>query len=122
MADRLCPLFIDGTAGRLFAIYLAPAPEAPRRGAVLYLPPFAEEMNRSRRMVLLQARRMVELGYQVLIVDLYGTGDSEGDFADARWAIWRADYLNCGYPVVLDNNINGALRRRTRPIDHDRPA
>jgi exosortase A-associated hydrolase 2 len=86
------PLFIEGPAGRLFAVYYAPA-GAPRANseAVLYLPPFAEEMNRSRRMAALQARALAERGFAVLVLDPYGTGDSEGDFADARWETWRAD-------------------------------
>lgn len=31
------------------------------------------------------------MGYGVLVVDYYGTGDSEGDFADATWPIWQQD-------------------------------
>jgi exosortase A-associated hydrolase 2 len=59
--------------------------------AVLYLPPFAEEMNKARRMAMLQAHRFAGQGQGVLIPDLFGTGDSEGDFGDARWDIWLAD-------------------------------
>ena len=50
------PIFIDSPSGRLFGVYCAPGASTRRRGAVLYVPPFAEEMNRSRRMVALQAR------------------------------------------------------------------
>lgn len=86
------PLFIDGAAGRLFAVYYAPPGTPPEGGeAVLYLPPFAEEMNRSRRMAALQARALARRGVAALILDPFGTGDSEGDFADARWETWRAD-------------------------------
>ncbi len=85
------PFFLPGPAGKLFALHLRPAgPELPKNG-ILFFPPFAEEMNKSRRMVSLQARRMAALGYQVLLIDLFGTGDSEGDFVDARWEGWRAD-------------------------------
>lgn len=42
-------------------------------------------------MAMLQARRFAEQGQGVLIPDLFGTGDSEGDFGDARWDIWLAD-------------------------------
>ncbi len=65
------------------------------RGGVLYAPPFAEELNKSRRMVALQARRLAAAGFGVLIPDLYGTGDSAGDFGDARWEIWREDLARC---------------------------
>jgi len=56
--------------------------------AVVFFPPFAEEMNKARRMVILQAERLANLGLACLIVDLYGTGDSQGDFGEASWEIW----------------------------------
>lgn len=60
---------------------------------MLFVPPFAEEMNKSRRMVALQARALAADGWTVLVPDLYGCGDSDGDFADADWAQWREDVL-----------------------------
>ena len=85
------PIFLDGPAGRLFAVYHAPAAGSDPHPAVLYVPPFAEEMNRSRRMAALQARALAAAGIGVLIPDLHGTGDSAGEFRDARWAIWLGD-------------------------------
>lgn len=87
----LNPFFMDGTSGRLFAVAFEPAGKA--RGSVLFCPPFAEEMNKSRRLVALTARRLADSGFRVLSVDLYGTGDSAGDFANASWALWRDDLL-----------------------------
>ena len=89
------PFFLAGSRGALFAVYHPPSTGGEERGGVLYLPPFAEEMNKARRMAALQARRMAEAGFGVLIPDLYGTGDSTGDFADARWAIWQDDLMRC---------------------------
>ncbi len=43
---------------------------------LLYLHPFAEEMNKSRRMAALQSRALAEHGYAVLQIDLLGCGDS----------------------------------------------
>lgn len=83
------PFFLDGAPGRRFCLFHPPAGAC--RGAVLYVHPFAEEMNRSRRMAALQARALAALGYGVLQIDLYGCGDSSGDFGDARWDIWKAD-------------------------------
>jgi exosortase A-associated hydrolase 2 len=34
---------------------------------------------------------MAQNGYAVLQVDLYGCGDSAGDFGDARWDAWHED-------------------------------
>jgi len=83
------PFFLDSAPGRRFCLFHPPAGAC--RGAVLYVHPFAEEMNRSRRMAALQARALAARGYGVLQLDLYGCGDSSGDFGDARWAIWKTD-------------------------------
>jgi exosortase A-associated hydrolase 2 len=48
-------------------------------------------MNLARRVAALQARALASLGVGVLLVDLFGTGDSAGDFRDARWDIWLND-------------------------------
>ena len=58
---------------------------------MVYVHAFAEEMNKSRRMAALQARALAAHGYAVLQVDLYGCGDSAGEFGDARWEIWARD-------------------------------
>lgn len=36
----------------------------------------------------LQARSLASRGLRAVIVDLFGTGDSEGDFSEARWNVW----------------------------------
>jgi exosortase A-associated hydrolase 2 len=91
MAVRATPFFLRGPAGSLFAIYYPPATGHPTLGHVLHAPAFAEEMNKSRRMVSLQAAALARQGIGVLIIDLFGTGDSEGDFASARWDLWKND-------------------------------
>ena len=63
--------------------------------AVIILPPFAEEMNKSRRMLSLQARQLAEAGFHVLMPDFYGTGDSEGHFRDALLNDWLNNVLDC---------------------------
>lgn len=82
--------FLQGGAGRIFAMYHAAAHGAPV-GQLLVVPAFVEEMNKSRRMLALLARAAARRGVGTLLVDLYGTGESEGDFADARWEIWKED-------------------------------
>ncbi len=86
--------FWQGEQGPLF--YLLHEPDGlPVRGVVLYVHPFAEELNKSRRMAARQARVLAERGYVVLMPDLYGCGDSGGDFGDADWALWLADLASC---------------------------
>ena len=44
-------------------------------------------------MAALQARRLAEIGIDVLLLDLFGTGDSAGDFSEANWQGWREDVM-----------------------------
>lgn len=76
---------------RFCLFYPAQGPDL--RGLVLYIHPFAEEMNKSRRMVALQSRSFAQAGYAVLQIDLLGCGDSCGDFGDATWHSWVADVV-----------------------------
>lgn len=85
------PFFVDGIGGQRFCLFHSPATNTPIRAALVYIHPFAEEMNRSRRMAALQARAFAAAGVAVLQIDLFGCGDSHGDFSDARWAIWKDD-------------------------------
>jgi exosortase A-associated hydrolase 2 len=66
-------------------------PQGQPRGAVLHVPAFAEELNKSRRMVALASRALSDAGYAVLQMDLHGCGDSSGEFADTSWDQWLAD-------------------------------
>src|SRR5882672_8203208 len=84
-----------GTGQRLY-VYHSPEPARPThspRGAVLYVHPFAEEMNKSRRMAALQSRALSAAGFAVLQLDLFGCGDSSGEFGDATWDDWVADIV-----------------------------
>ena len=83
--------FLPATVGQRLCVYHAPPPNEPVRAAMLYVPPFGDEMNKSRRMAAMQARAFARNGIAVLLIDLYGCGDSSGDFADARWEIWKDD-------------------------------
>nr|WP_229258430.1 hydrolase 2, exosortase A system-associated [Duganella rivi] len=85
------PFFLSADEGERFCLYHEPEPGVAPRGAILYVHPFAEELNKSRRMVSLQARAYAQAGYGVLQIDLYGCGDSSGELSKARWDIWLAD-------------------------------
>ncbi len=52
-------------------------------------------MNKSRRMYSELARRLSLNNQNVLLIDLYGTGDSEGLLEDATWQDWLHDIQAC---------------------------
>jgi exosortase A-associated hydrolase 2 len=81
--------FLPVPGGSRYCLFHAPAGAC--RGALVYLHPFAEEMNKSRRMAALQARALAALGVGVLQLDLHGCGDSSGEFGEARWDGWKRD-------------------------------
>ncbi|MDH0867772.1 hydrolase 2, exosortase A system-associated [Mitsuaria sp. GD03876] len=91
MAAASTPFFLDaGARGQRLCVH-HPAAGAVPRGQLLLLPPFAEEMNKSRRMTALAARAFAAAGFEVLTIDLLGCGDSSGDFGDATWRDWLDD-------------------------------
>lgn len=67
------------------------SPAGQSRGAILFVHPFAEEMNKSRRAVANAARAFAGKGWHVTTLDLLGCGDSSGDFGDATWEAWLND-------------------------------
>jgi exosortase A-associated hydrolase 2 len=83
------PFFLEAGTGSRFCLFHRPVGAC--RGALVYIHPFGEEMNRSRRMAALAARALAAQGVGVLQIDLHGCGDSSGEFADARWETWKAD-------------------------------
>ncbi|MEO0410300.1 MAG: hypothetical protein AAF221_00490 [Pseudomonadota bacterium] len=66
----------------------------PRRKdkvAVIFLQPFAEEMNRCRRLISLSQDALSARGICSLTIDYLGTGDSAGAFEDASLKAWTDD-------------------------------
>lgn len=93
-------LFVPLSQGRRFCIRYAGREGSENRATVLYVHPFAEEMNKSRRMAALQARALAAAGWTVLQIDLFGCGDSDGDFGEASWQRWVADIVEAGEWLV----------------------
>lgn len=89
----LDPVFLDGSRGRILCTFFQPEGGEGSGGGLLLLPPFAEEMNKSRRMMAWLGHALAERGVVTALPDLYGTGDSEGDFAEADWGLWRDDVV-----------------------------
>lgn len=116
------PFFLERSTHSLFSVFTPPAAATPFKGNVLYIHPFAEEMNRSRRMAALMARALSRVEWGALSVDLLGCGDSSGDFADAGWAEWLADVRagldwlrnrNDGAITVIGLRLGAALAAQT---------
>jgi len=110
--------FLDadgGRSGQRFCLLHRPAGRV--RAAMVHVHAFAEEMNKSRRMVAEAARGLAADGTAVLQIDLLGCGDSSGDLADASWDDWVADvqqaarWLNTEFdaPLWLWGQRAGAL-------------
>lgn len=111
--------FIGETGRRLFT--LLRTPDTASGECTLVVPPFAEEMNKSRKLVTDFARNERRRGRGVLCVDLYGTGDSEGEFEAASVERWIEDLASAcawsaaaGWPVtsVLGIRMGAILASR----------
>jgi exosortase A-associated hydrolase 2 len=88
--------FIAGSLGRLFCTFHEP-PAQPEFGdarrAVLVVPALGDEMNKTRQTLARIGERLTRAGLTLVIPDLFGTGDSEGEFRDAIWDVWRDDLM-----------------------------
>jgi len=83
--------FLQGPVGNLFAMYYPPSESTAEAGDVLYVHPFADEMPASRNVIASVSRDLARMGFGVMMIDLSGCGDSEGEFGEARWESWRQD-------------------------------
>ncbi len=91
MPARLDAFHLETPAGFRFCVERTPADRGRLRGTIVHVHAFAEEMNKSRRMVALAAEAWARDGWRVLQIDLGGCGDSAGEFADASWEGWLED-------------------------------
>jgi len=82
------PFWLAGKGGDIFCVRFEPANGARSKRGLLVIPPFAEEMNKSRRMLASLARAVAQRGYPTLLLDLFGTGDSAGDLDAADVPLW----------------------------------
>ncbi|MDW3095259.1 MAG: hypothetical protein R8G33_06290 [Gammaproteobacteria bacterium] len=58
------------------------------------MPPFAEEMNRSKRMYVLCARLLADAGIHSICFDFAGTGDSSGEWGEFNYDAWKNNLLD----------------------------
>lgn len=99
----MSPFRIPGGAGELFGVFHAPEPAARTGCAVLLCNPFGQEAVRSQRVFRVLADRFARTGSATLRFDYFGTGDSDGEDADASLDTWCADIARA----------DAALRERT---------
>lgn len=92
---EMLPDFMTINDRRLLCVRRRPRAGAARQ-RIMIVPPFAEEMNKCRRLLALSAEALAAAGAEVWLPDLSGTGDSEGEFAHASWSRW------CDELVSLD--------------------
>ncbi len=106
------PFFLPTAGGQRFCLLHTSGRVAEEPVAsILYIHPFAEELNRSRRMVALQCQALAAAGFEVLQMDLGGCGDSAGHFADATWEGWVADVLAAREWLVARQQKRGPVAR-----------
>ena len=105
--------FLGDPGRRVFVLLREPADAAPGGGSVLVVPPFGEEMNKSRRMIAETSQRLCAAGLTVVLPDLFGTGDSEGEFRDATVERWIEDLSSaCGLAEARGRPVRAVLAVR----------
>ncbi len=80
-----------------------PAPKR-HKATVLFIPPFAEEMNRCRRLLALTSEMLADRGISSYVLDVPGTGDTPLPFHKASWGLWKKAVID-GFQYL---NTNGA--------------
>jgi len=89
VSARVSAEFLEHDGRRILLVVRQPIAGAER--CALLVPPFAEEMNKCRSIYADLAEALAERGVATVLPDLFGTGDSEGEFRDATWERWLAD-------------------------------
>ncbi|HLS54876.1 MAG TPA: CocE/NonD family hydrolase [Zeimonas sp.] len=92
-AARIEPTRLEGfDGGPRFAVWWLPAGREPL-GSVLCVQPIGAERAAARHALAAQAWRLARRGWAVLLLDLFGTGDSPGEPQEASLEGWRGDLL-----------------------------
>ena len=82
---------------QIFIAHYAPLEQSGVVGdvqTVIFVPPFAEEMNRSKRMYVLCARLLADAGIHSICFDFAGTGDSSGEWGDFDYFDWEKNLVD----------------------------
>jgi len=105
--------FVGPPGRRIFVLQREPAVAARGGTSVLVVPPFGEEMNKSRWLMSGTAEQLCQSGITVFMPDFFGTGDSEGDFRDAEVDLWVDDLdTACRYAAALGRPVRAIVAVR----------
>lgn len=104
-------LFIE-TDVRFFGFLFLPEPEKRKPIGFVLIHPFAEERKSAHRTLVELSRELYHHGFPVLMFDLRGCGDSEGNFGTVRLIDWITDidaaiYALRSYTQLPDIGIIG---------------
>jgi pimeloyl-ACP methyl ester carboxylesterase len=89
------PFFFRGASGvRLCGVWRGSTPAAASPRVWVVCAPFAEEEKSAHRTLVELADSLVAKGDAVLFFAYRGTGDSDGDFAEATLTAWSEDILD----------------------------
>jgi len=83
-------LFIEGDVS-LFGFLFLPDIKVRKNISFVLIHPFAEEKKSSHRTLVELSRDLYEKGFPVLMFDLRGCGDSEGELARVQLSDWLLD-------------------------------
>lgn len=101
------PYFFEVDGSARFAVLHRPQIEA--RGRFLFCHPLFEEKLWAHRVYVSFARRLAQIGYSVLRMDLRGTGDSDGEFGEASLDDYLMD-LEAGWCELCDQSSGDGIQ------------
>jgi uncharacterized protein len=85
------PLYLGSSERRIFAVYEAAAVSRRHTRAAVLCCPWGAEYVYAHRSMRQLAVKLSLCGFHTLRFDFYGTGDSDGDMAEADLDGWEAD-------------------------------
>lgn len=106
--------FYPGHKGQLFRLVRTPENIC---GHLLFISPLFEQANNTRHMVTKAATASYANGYQSIVFDHFGTGDSEGQLLDTSLSVWQQDIVEqlvelkktSDKPIILSLCLSAAL-------------
>ena len=114
MVSKAEPLFLSSQGHRIFAIY-EPPHGPPRDEAIVLCPPVPQEIMRSYQGLVLLGKKLAHLGYPVLRLDYFGTGDSDGDSSTMRLAHWEGNIITAVSQLKTLSGSASTLRSNDFP-------